>query len=868
MQGQTINGYTLKHRLGEGGMAEVWYAENEIGKPAAVKILNENLSRKAQIVERFHNEALVMVKLDHPNIRQVYGYGYLGDRHCIIMEYLDGDDLEAMLKSGRRFTDEELRRWWNQTVDALNYTHSMGIVHRDIKPSNLFLDKKGNIKLLDFGIAKVKESMSMTRTGMAMGTLMYMSPEQVKDPKRVDAKSDVYSLAVTFVHLLTGKPIYDSDTSSEYDIQVSIVTEPVDLSLVPEGWRDFLAPYLEKDPKKRPALRAFESVQSATKVAEGPAKKAEQRGHPAATVVSPQPKEPSNASKQDEPVNQPQHQESAAKVQSKQPVAENQPSEPNDKPKSKSGLWIGLGVGGAAIVALLVLFFVSGNGVEKTFAEGKAFYDAENYTEALPFLTEAAEKGHSNAQYCLGRMYYEGLGVDRDLEKAFSLAYKSAMQDDDMGQNLLGVLYVNGAGVALDYYEAVSWYRKAAAQGNIKAFCNLGFMYLNGNGVEENHEEAAKWFRKAAEQGDDRGQYWLGELYLAGDGVENNFDEAVKWFRKAAEQGNSYGQASLGVMYLMGWGVVMEDYEEAVYWLQKSVAQDNDLGQYFMGNVYENGLGVDVDVEEAKKWYQKAAEQGNTAAIEALERLEKESAVKGGVFSVSALTKVHFSKGNLQYQPSTGEWRIAPNPWDMIGKANENISPTYSGWIDLFGWGTGDDPTKTTKEDSDYSYFTDWGEKYGGDWRTLTIDEWQYVLHERSTASGLLWAGVKLNGVDGFVLLPDDWNSSNFNLTYTNKTLYDIVVPDGNKISISTWNDTFDPAGAIFMPAAGRRESYSSRIEFYGDNGGYWSSTRDQYSDYRARFLYFYDPLSYELYTDQSRERSSGYSVRLVCPVP
>ena len=258
MQGQTINGYTLKHRLGEGGMAEVWYAENEIGKPAAVKVLNENLSRNTQIVERFHNEALVMVKLDHPNIRQVYGYGYIDNRHCIIMEYLDGDDLEALQKSGRQFTDEELRRWWNQTVDALNYTHALGIAHRDIKPSNLFLDKKGNIKLLDFGIAKVKESMSMTRTGMMMGTLMYMSPEQVKDPKRVGPPSDAYSLAVTFVHLLTGKALYDTTTSSEYDIQVSIVNEPVDLSALNAIWRQKLEPYLKKEADKRPPLQPFE----------------------------------------------------------------------------------------------------------------------------------------------------------------------------------------------------------------------------------------------------------------------------------------------------------------------------------------------------------------------------------------------------------------------------------------------------------------------------------------------------------------------------------------------------------------------------------------------------------------------------------
>ena len=267
MQGKTINGYTLQYKLGEGGMAEVWYAENEIGKPAAVKVLNESLSHNTQIVERFHNEALVMVKLNHPNIRQVYGYGYLGNRHCIIMEYLEGNDLEALLKSGRRFTDMEIRHWWDQTVDALNYTHAMNIVHRDIKPSNLFLDSNGNIKLLDFGIAKVKESMSMTRTGMMMGTLMYMSPEQVKDPKRVGAKSDAYSLAVSFVHLLQGKPVYDADTDSDFDIQLNIVSKPVDLSSLPSAWQGFLAPYLEKDPDMRPPLRHFEAVAGTPKAA-------------------------------------------------------------------------------------------------------------------------------------------------------------------------------------------------------------------------------------------------------------------------------------------------------------------------------------------------------------------------------------------------------------------------------------------------------------------------------------------------------------------------------------------------------------------------------------------------------------------------
>ena len=261
MQGKTVNGFTLQRKLGEGGMAEVWYAENEIGKAAAVKVLNESLSHNEQIVERFHNEALVMVRLNHPNIRQVYGYGYIDNRHCIVMEYLEGDDLETLLKQGRRFTEAELRKWWCQITSALNYTHGKYIVHRDIKPSNIFLDNWGNVKLLDFGIAKIRESISMTRTGTMMGTLMYMSPEQVRDTKNIDYRTDIYSLAVTFVQLVSGAAPYDITNSDDYTIRKGIVEMPFDLSAVPTEWRGFLAPYWEKDPAKRPALRPFEAVE-------------------------------------------------------------------------------------------------------------------------------------------------------------------------------------------------------------------------------------------------------------------------------------------------------------------------------------------------------------------------------------------------------------------------------------------------------------------------------------------------------------------------------------------------------------------------------------------------------------------------------
>jgi len=331
MQGKTINGFELKKLLGRGGMAEVWYAENEIGLKAAVKILSEELSHNAQMQERFLNEAKVMVKLDHPNIRKVYGYGSIDGRPAIIMEYLDGSDLKKRMKDGQRFTDEEMKRWWNQMVDALSYTHAQGIVHRDIKPSNIFIDQKGNAKLLDFGIAKVADTTTGTLTGSTLGTRIYMSPEQVKDPKRVGTASDVYSLAVSFVHLLTGKAPYDSTTSSDYDIQVSIVTKPVDVSKMPAEWSGFLSPYLAKEPSDRPALRTFVAMTTAPPdVDDG-------------TIDDEASKSPRQA-----PTDKPS---TAIPHSGPAPLSPT----PNDKPGNKKALWIGIGISAAVVVALLLL---------------------------------------------------------------------------------------------------------------------------------------------------------------------------------------------------------------------------------------------------------------------------------------------------------------------------------------------------------------------------------------------------------------------------------------------------------------------------------------------------------------------------------
>ena len=210
-------------------MADIYYAETSLGRPVAVKVLKREYSESSMVKERFIIEAKTTVKLHHPNIREVYDLGEIDGRPVIIMEYLEGKSLSDVLNNQGKVDERTAWYWFDQTVSGLQYAHVQGVVHRDIKPANLFLTRDGTIKILDFGIAKVKENITMTETGQTLGTLIYMSPEQVLDPKRVDERTDMYSLGVTFYHLLSGKIPYGITTDSGYLIPMFVNLLIIDL---------------------------------------------------------------------------------------------------------------------------------------------------------------------------------------------------------------------------------------------------------------------------------------------------------------------------------------------------------------------------------------------------------------------------------------------------------------------------------------------------------------------------------------------------------------------------------------------------------------------------------------------------------------
>ena len=227
--GQKIEKYVVKRLIGEGGMASVYEAEHEVlGTKAAIKILNPVLTANADIRERFMNEAKMMASFQHTNITKIIDFEETDSFLAIIMEYLEGQDLSELIDSGAKLSENEITSIFEQTLSAFQYAHEKGVIHRDIKPSNIYILPNGKVKVLDFGIAKLfGQGNEKTQAGTQMGTPIYMSPEQVKADKSIDHRSDIYSLGVTLYFALNGKPPYDSDGASQFDIFNKIVYEPL-----------------------------------------------------------------------------------------------------------------------------------------------------------------------------------------------------------------------------------------------------------------------------------------------------------------------------------------------------------------------------------------------------------------------------------------------------------------------------------------------------------------------------------------------------------------------------------------------------------------------------------------------------------------
>jgi TPR repeat protein len=237
----------------------------------------------------------------------------------------------------------------------------------------------------------------------------------------------------------------------------------------------------------------------------------------------------------------------------------------------------------------------------------------QDYQIAFEYLTQASENSDTPAAYLIGFMYEEGFGVTKNIVMAYNWYQKADQKGIKEAQHKLGKIYENGLGVKTDILQAKEYYQKAAEQGLAEAQQRLGYLYERGLEGNFNEQKAIEWYQKAANQGESTAQIRLGSMYESGRGIPVDYQVALDLYQKAASQGNARAYKNIGVLFEFGKGVI-QDYHKAKIWYEKAVNQGDKLAYFNLGSLYLFGNGVKKNEIKAKEYYEMAGKNGNMNA--------------------------------------------------------------------------------------------------------------------------------------------------------------------------------------------------------------------------------------------------------------